>query len=147
MAGTTRYMNGVLGVSQNSYNDTLITIIDINLNTKWIVSIDTNNTNDMLISTISDENIVYSMTLNSDIVSCLFTLNYTTGEFIKSKWYQHYSNDVVWLSIYVIEEIKMLSIDDDNLIIFLPIRVDYSKLMFCKFQLLSFYSFENNFGG
>ena len=37
MAGTTRYMNGVLGVSQNSYNDTLITIIDINLNTKCYI--------------------------------------------------------------------------------------------------------------
>ena len=34
LMGTTIYMNGDLGVSQSSNNDTLIAIIDKNLNTK-----------------------------------------------------------------------------------------------------------------
>ena len=143
--GTSIYLDGDLGVSQSSSNDTLIAIIDTNLNTKWIVSIDTNNTNDMLISSIFIENTIYCMTLNSDVASCLFTLNYTTGELIKSKWYQHYSNDVTFVNIIVIKEVKILCIDDDKLIILIPIIIGYSKLMFCKLRLFSFYSFKNNF--
>ena len=134
--GTTIYMNGDLGVSQSSNNDTLIAIIDKNLNTKWIISIDTSNTSDMFIRTISQENTVFCMTLNSNVVSCLFTLNYTTGEFIKSKWHQHRSNSAAWFNILAIEEIKMLCIDGDKLIIFIPIRIGNSKLMFCKFVFL-----------
>ena len=56
LMGTTTYMNGKLGVSINSKMDTLITKTDVSLNTKWIVSVDINNTKDMYINAISNEN-------------------------------------------------------------------------------------------
>ena len=61
LTGTTSYMNGVLGISKNSVDDSIIIQTDDNLNTKWIVSVDINNTYDLFISSISDENTTYCM--------------------------------------------------------------------------------------
>ena len=85
LTGTTSYMNGVLGISKNSLDDTIIIQTDDNLNTKWIVSVDINNTYDLFISSISDDNTTYCMSINSNFISCLFTLNYFTGKLINSK--------------------------------------------------------------
>ena len=78
-------MNGVLGISKKSLDDTIIIQTDDNLNTKWIVSVDINNTNDLFLSSISDENTTYCISINFKLVSCLYKLNYSTGEFINSK--------------------------------------------------------------
>ena len=139
-------MNGVLGVSKTSYDDTIIIQSDDNLNTKWIISVDINNTYDLFISSISDENTTYWMSINSDFVSCLFTLNYSTGMFINSKWHQHTQNSVSQLTTSTLKDIKMLRWVDDILIAFFQVKSWYSKLMFCKFLFYSFYRFKVNFG-
>ena len=69
LTGTTSYMNGVLGISKNSQDDSIIIQTDDNLNTKWIVSVDINNTSDLFINSISDENTTYCMSINSKFLS------------------------------------------------------------------------------
>ena len=91
LTGTTKYYNGALGVSLNSSTDTIIIKVDENLNTKWIVSVDINNSTDLAMGQLTDEKNVYWMSFNTKFISWLFTLDYTTGEYIKSQWLQHIS--------------------------------------------------------
>ena len=139
-------MNGVLGISKKSLDDTIIIRTDDNLNTKWIVSVDINNTYDLFLSSISDENTTYCMSINYKLVSCLYKLNYSTGEFINSKWHQHTQNNGIVLTSSSLKAIKMLKWVDDKLIANFKVQVGKSKLMFCKFAFFLFYSFKINFG-
>ena len=132
LMGTTTYMNGKLGVSINSKMDTLITKTDVSLNTKWIVSVDINNTKDMYINAISNENKTFWMILNSNLNSCLFTLNYSNGEFIASKWYKNTITELSSLNASNLNQINMIGLSDDNLVIFFPSTQNWSKLMFCR---------------
>ena len=133
LTGTTKYLNGVLGVSTASQTDTIIVKTDQNFNTKWIVSVDINNASDITLGHISDENTSYCMSFNSKFVSWLFSLNYTSGVYITSKWHQHNSTSLLTFSSSSLKDIQMVSLDGDRLIIFIPLyKNNYSKLMFCK---------------
>ena len=132
LTGTTTYMNGVLGISKKSLDDSIIIQTDDNLNTKWIVSVDINNTYDLFVSSVSDENTTYCMSINYQLVSWLFTLNYSTGELINSKWHKHTQNNVIRISTSYLNDIKILKWIDDNIIAFFSVQSLYSKLMFCK---------------
>ena len=131
-------MNGVLGISKNSVDDSIIIQTDDNLNTKWIVSVDINNTYDLFISSISDENTTYCMSLNYKLVSCLYTLNYSTGVLISSKWHQHTQNNGIILTSSSLKAIKIIKLVEDKLIANFQTKTGKSKLIFCKYLL--FYS-------
>ena len=133
LTGTTRYYNGALGVSLNSSTDTIIIKVDENLNTKWIVSVDINNSTDLAMGQLTDEKNVYWMSINTNFISWLFTLDYITGEYIKSKWLQHISFNSSFLTISYFKDINALKLDEDRLISLLSLTsTDYSRLIFCK---------------
>ena len=134
LTGTTRYYNGALGVSLNSSTDTIIIKVDENLNTKWIVSVDINNSTDLAMGQLADEKNVYWMSINTKFISWLFTLDYITGEYINSKWLQHISVNSSIITSSYIKDINVLKQDGDKLIALLSLSsTSYGRLMFCKY--------------
>ena len=130
---------------------------DENLNTKWIISIDINNSSDLMVSQQSDLDVVYSITVNSEFITWIFLLNFTTGDFMKSKCYQQFlygMNEIYSSDLKYIYVLKTLS---DKLIIMLPITNLNSRLMFCKYfsiiyivnkttlELIKVYYYVHNF--
>ena len=137
LTGTTKYFNGALGVGLKSGYDTLMIKTDDNLNTKWIISVDINDSTDLIIGQQSEADIVYSMSINLKYVMWVFQLNYTTGEFIKSKWYQLISNNNSMFYGSALKDINVIKITTDRLITFIPIyTTTHSRLMFCKYFLV-----------
>ena len=133
LTGTTKYYNGALGVSLNSSTDTIIIKVDENLNTKWIVSVDINNSTDLAMGQLTDEKNVYWMSFNTKFISWLFTLDYTTGEYIKSQWLQHISFNSSTITSSYFKDINVLKVGDDKLLALLSLSsTTESRLIFCK---------------
>ena len=85
----------------------------------------------------SDVDVVYSMTVNSKFITWIFLLNYTTGDFTKSKCYQQFLYGMNEIYSSDLKDVNVLKTLSDKLIIMLPIaNIKYNRLMFCKYFLI-----------
>ena len=133
LSGTTKYMNGNLGVSLSSGTDTILIKVDNNFINQWIISADINNYTDSFISAIVDDSSAYWFSLNLKGVTWISKLNFTNGEYLNSQCYQHYNTTKQNMKLNTNDRIDIVQMYKDTIVIFYSFsKMSHGRLVFCK---------------